>query len=64
MLCYHQNTKPGIVTFGPTISPFDNDKTYELFKRKSREELCKNSPSSYSSYQVQDINNLYDKGIV
>jgi len=22
MLCYYQNTKPVIVTFGPTISPF------------------------------------------
>ena len=43
---------------------FDDDKTYELFKRKSRKEVCKNSPSSYASYQVQDINKLYDKGIV
>ena len=22
MLCYHQNAKSGIVTFGPTVSPF------------------------------------------
>ena len=65
MLCYHQNTKLRIVTFGPTTSSFlMMTKHMSYLKENLGKKLCKNFPSNYASYQVQDINKLHDKGIV
>ena len=45
MFCYHQNTKPEIVTFWANNLPlFDDDKTYKLFKRNLGKSLVKTPP--------------------
>ena len=44
MFCYHQNKKLVIVTLGQQSPPFDDDKTYELFKISYGKELEKAPP--------------------
>jgi len=61
MFCYHQNTKLGIVTFGPTISPF-------LMMTKHMSYLKENLGKSFVKAPPQVMlaikYKIYDKGIV
>jgi len=61
MLCYHQNTKPRIVTFGPTISPF-----LMMTKHMSylKENLGKSFVKALPQVMLAIKYKLYDKGIV